>query len=464
MTAQDRSGAPSSFYRAVWRWHFFAGLLVLPFLVMMAITGGAYLFKPELDHLAYRSLEDVPARAGALATPSAIIRQAEAGTQGHVLQFSPSERPDRAVRLLVRSPDGKALTAFADPYDGHLIGATPYGGIMQFVRKIHSLQKFGFWASSLIEIAAGWAIVLVGTGVFLWWPRNGTVQGVVTVRGSPKRRVFWRDIHAVTGSFAAAVILFLAVTGMPWSMFWGNHVQNWVTAANLYEPRAPAKVTPSWVLTADMPGMSMAAKPWPSEVKPDRPWALEKAPMPMSMPMSDAQSLSVDQAMATFARLGLKPPFTVTLPEGPDGAYAADYRPDRVEDSRTVYLDQYSGKVLGDVRFKDWGPGAKAIEWGIAVHQGQEYGPLNRYLMLAGCIAIVLLAISAVTIWWKRRPPGSLGAPPLPQTPRSALAPLLIIAAVGALYPLVGVTFLIALVVDLLVFRRPWAFGRSAGA
>lgn len=464
MTAHERSSAPSSLYRAVWRWHFFAGLLVLPFLVMMAITGGAYLFKPELDHLVYRSMEDVPARASALAAPSRIIRNAEAGTQGHILQFSPAERPDRAVRLLVRGPTGRALTAFADPYDGHLIGVTSYGGIMQLVRKIHSLQKFGFWASTLIEITAGWAIVLVGTGVFLWWPRSAGIRGVLTVRGTPKRRLFWRDIHAVTGSSAAAVILFLAVTGMPWSMFWGAHVQSWVAAANLYEPQAPAKVTPSWVLTADMGGMAMGARPPPADVKPDRPWALEKAPMPMSMPIAGASGFGLDQAVATFARIGLKMPFTVTLPEGPDGAYAADYRPDRVEDSRTVYLDQYSGKVLGDVGFKDWGPGAKAIEWGIAVHQGQEYGPVNRYLMLAGCIAIVLLAVSAVTMWWKRRPGGSFGVPPLPETTRSALAPLLIIAAVGLLYPLFGMTFVIAVVADRLIFKPRQLPARASAA
>lgn len=462
MSSDQPSGAPSSLYRAVWRWHFFAGLLVLPFLVMMAITGGAYLFKPELDHLAYRSMEDVPARAGALAAPSTIIRNVEAGTRGHVLQFSPAERPDRAVRLLVRGPTGKALTAFADPHDGHLTGVTSYGGIMQLIRKIHSLQKFGFWASCLIEVTAGWAVVLVGTGVFLWWPRSAGVHGVLAVRGSPRRRVFWRDIHAVTGSFAAVVILFLAVTGMPWSMFWGNHVQGWVTAANLYEPPAPAKVTPSWVLTADMPGMAMGAvASSPSEAKPDRPWALEKAPMPMSMPMPGAPGFGLDQALAKFASLGLKTPFTVTLPEGPDGAYAADYRPDRVEDSRTVYLDQYTGKMLGDVGFRDWGLGAKAIEWGIATHQGQEYGPLNRYLMLAGCVAIVLLAISAVTMWWKRRPCGSLGIPPLPESRRSALPALLVIATVGVLYPLVGATFIVAVIVDLIVFRPREALRRS---
>ena len=48
-----------SLYQVVWRWHFIAGLLVLPFLVMMAITGGAYLFQPELDHMAYHRMEDV---------------------------------------------------------------------------------------------------------------------------------------------------------------------------------------------------------------------------------------------------------------------------------------------------------------------------------------------------------------------------------------------------------------------
>ena len=29
----------SNLYRAVWRWHFYAGLLVLPFLLVLAVTG-----------------------------------------------------------------------------------------------------------------------------------------------------------------------------------------------------------------------------------------------------------------------------------------------------------------------------------------------------------------------------------------------------------------------------------------
>ncbi|MEK1899972.1 MAG: PepSY domain-containing protein, partial [Rhizobium sp.] len=38
-----------SLYRAIWRWHFFAGLLVIPFLLNLAITGSLYLFKDEIN-------------------------------------------------------------------------------------------------------------------------------------------------------------------------------------------------------------------------------------------------------------------------------------------------------------------------------------------------------------------------------------------------------------------------------
>ena len=438
----------SALYAAVWRWHFIAGLLVLPFLVMMAVTGGAYLFQPELDHLLYHRLEDVPARSAAMIPPSVLIPKVESALNGRVLLFTPAARPDRAVRLLVRAPSGETLTAFADPYDGHFIGATAFGGIMQLVRKIHSLQKFGFWASCLIEIVAGWAIVLVGTGVFLWWPRGKTKGGVVTVRSSPARRVFWRDLHAVTGVFAGAVILFLVVTGMPWSMFWGAHVQQWATAAGLYEPPPPVQVTPDWQMSATMPNMAHTPHGADPAIKAQMPWAMEKMTMPMSQDRPGMGPIGVDRATAIFRGLGLGPSASIALPDGPKGAYVAALRPDRVEDTRVVYLDQYSGKVLGDVGFKAWGAAAKAIEWGIAVHQGQEYGPLNRYLMLAGCIAVVLLAVSAGAMWWKRRPKGSLGIPPTPAEPQAMRGLIVIIVVVGIIYPLVGATIVLAFLVD----------------
>jgi uncharacterized iron-regulated membrane protein len=105
---------------------------------------------------------------------------------------------------------------------------------------------------------------------------------------------------------------------------------------------------------------------------------------------------------------------------------------------------------------------AKAIEWGIYVHQGQEYGAVNRYVMLAGCIAIVLLTISAPVMWWKRRPKGSFGLPPVAGDRRAALTVMAIMAIAGVLYPLVGLSMLAGLVVERLYELTRRALDRRA--
>ena len=33
-----------SFYKLAWRWHFYAGLFVIPFMILLSITGIIYLF------------------------------------------------------------------------------------------------------------------------------------------------------------------------------------------------------------------------------------------------------------------------------------------------------------------------------------------------------------------------------------------------------------------------------------
>ena len=38
-TPASSSASGAKLYRAVWRWHFYAGLYVIPFLLMLAVTG-----------------------------------------------------------------------------------------------------------------------------------------------------------------------------------------------------------------------------------------------------------------------------------------------------------------------------------------------------------------------------------------------------------------------------------------
>ena len=49
----------SGLFRAVWRWHFFASFVVVPILLVLAITGLIYLFRFQLEPLLHGDLMHV---------------------------------------------------------------------------------------------------------------------------------------------------------------------------------------------------------------------------------------------------------------------------------------------------------------------------------------------------------------------------------------------------------------------
>ena len=65
----------SPLYRALWRWHFYAGLITMPFLVSLALTGGLYLFKDEIDAVVYRELLHVDVTSQASLPASTLVAQ-----------------------------------------------------------------------------------------------------------------------------------------------------------------------------------------------------------------------------------------------------------------------------------------------------------------------------------------------------------------------------------------------------
>ena len=107
--------------------------------------------------------------------------------------------------------------------------------------------------------------------------------------------------------------------------------------------------------------------------------------------------------------------------------------------------------VLVDVHFADLGPVGRAIQYGIGIHKGEHWGRANQFAMLAFCLATILLAVTAATMWWKRRPAGGLGVPPWPRDRRVVVTVTLVIAGLGALFPLTGLAILGMIGLDLAV-------------
>ncbi|MDR6820931.1 putative iron-regulated membrane protein [Neorhizobium sp. 2083] len=298
----DTAVTSVSLYRAIWRWHFFAGLLVIPFLLNLAVTGSLYLFKDEINDtvFGYRYLVAPDGRA---LSPQKLVDVAVAAVPGSTpTSYKDPASPERSAIVTV-SHDKVATQVFLNPYDGKVLDTVASDEEFNYVvKRIHSLALFGDVTNKLIEIAAGFAMVLVVTGIYLWWPRQQT-GGVVTVRGTPARRVFWRDLHAVTGAFAGILIFFLALTGMPWSSYWGTNVNSWLGSHGLGYP------TQLW---DDVPKSQKVT----SDILPKVGWTVEKAPVPLS-DIAAARSkkpVGLDVAIEVARAAGIRPGFDIAIP------------------------------------------------------------------------------------------------------------------------------------------------------
>lgn len=438
----------SDAYRAVWRWHFYAGVFVMPVLMLLALTGGLYLFKDEIDGFLYRDMIRVPAVQSQAAPETWVASAAQAAGGGRVANLVMPARDDQAIRLRVDRPDGMQKTVFVDPHTGRATGVIPAGGFMELVKKTHSLTLLGRPFNILVEIVAGWTIILFATGLYLWWPRGRGVATFAPQTTDGRRRPFWRDLHALTGFYVGGVVLFLAVTGMPWSAVWGDKVMGAVKETGLGRPPAPV------------------AGAWQRAQHHDAPvgagWTMEG----MVMTHDHAGHGGLAQVLRVADQASLARPYTVNIPKADDTAYTLTTQATRVQDSRSLYVDAASGRLLGDIGYDQFGVGAKAIEFGIYTHQGTQFGQANRLVMLLGCIGVWLLAISGLVMWWKRRPPNlsrrRLGAPPAPPGPRARAAVLGIVLPLAILYPLTGLSLIAAVLLDRAL--RPMIRRRSAAS
>jgi uncharacterized iron-regulated membrane protein len=120
-----------------------------------------------------------------------------------------------------------------------------------------------------------------------------------------------------------------------------------------------------------------------------------------------------------------------------------------------MHIDQYSGAVLADYRYDHYGFVGKAVALGITLHKGTQFGIVNQIFSLLICLGIILISVSGLYLWWKRKPDHGLGAPKAPEAgaKRMRLFQLLLIA-LGILFPLVGLSLIIVWIIDYVIVRK----------
>ena len=448
---QAQAHAASRFYRAVWRWHFYAGLYVVPFLIMLSITGLMMLW---FTTIAPEYGERIAISPGAQSLP--VTAQAKAATaqwpNAAVGQYIAPYSAETPAIFRIDAADGARMVA-VNPYTGEIVQDRPQAGTWnEFASHIHGelfWGKDGGPGDFLIEIAASLGILLIITGLYLWWPRASARAFLPDL--SLKGRALWKSLHSTAGFWLAIFLLFFLLSGLAWTGVWGGkYVQAWSTF--------PAE---KW----DNVPLSDAAHA--SLNPPNRqqvPWTLEQTLMPQSgsaagLPgLPEGVPVNLDSLTALAHALGFTGRFELALPADEKGVWtisrdSMSYDSANPTGDRTVHVDQYSGKILADVGYADYPLAGKAMAVGIALHEGQM-GWWNIIANFLFCAGVLLLCATGIVMWWLRRPKGELAAPAYPRDFRMPFMAAIMAVILAIAFPLGGLAIAIFAVVDFLLPKR----------
>lgn len=400
-------------YRVIWRWHFYAGLIVLPVLLTAAVTGSLYVFREELERVIYPRLMFVEPRPqiipynDQLAKATAVL---PAGVTVHGVSIS--DDPTRATSIIAETAPERYVSVYVNQHTGEVLGQLDYDwSLFGAILNIHRTLLAGTTGRVIVELATSWGLILIVTGLYLWWPRKGSkALGVWAPRLRGKSYVIWRDWHTVPGFYFSLLAFLVMGTGLFFTVIFARGYQ------------AVGYVTNSYPTSYLNP--------------------------PKSARKDGATKRGVDEIIAVARREQSQKEMYVDFPHTAEDSitvYAGSYNSPST--LTFLYIDQYSGAALDVIRWKDISAAAKVQVSAYAIHIGSIYGAPTKILAVLVCLLIIAMSVTGAAMWWVRRPRGKTGFPSKPEV-KPAKWVIVVICALGALMPAAGISMVIILLAD----------------
>ncbi|MFF2513904.1 PepSY-associated TM helix domain-containing protein [Streptomyces sp. NPDC058086] len=429
------------------RLHFYAGILVAPFLLVAALTGFLYAASYQAEKIVYAHELTVPVGDHKLPVSEQVAAARKAHPQGAVSAVRPSPEADATTRVLLSGVpgvgEGHTLAVFVDPYTAKVRGSLEqYGStgalpLRTWIDELHRDLHLGENGRLYSELAASWLWVIAAGGLVLWFARRRAQR---KVRGTSGRRRTL-GLHGTVGVWAAAGFFFLSATGLTWSTYAGANIDELRTSLGQATPSVSASVAAG----GEHAGHTGTGSDGTT---------------------ATTTPQDLDKILAAARAEGLGDPVEIVVPADASTAYVVkQIQRSWPEKQDSVAVDPTTGKVTDELRFADYPLLAKLTRWGIDAHSGVLFGLLNQIALMALALGLVLLIVWGYRMWWQRGRASAFGRP-IPrgawqQVPPQILVPLMAaVAVLGYFVPLLGIPLAVFVAVDVVLGEIAYRRGK----
>ena len=369
--------------------HLWLGLSSGLVVFMLGLTGCFLAFEYEIKDILYKDKYTTTPQQTAPLPVSTLLPIAEKAAGHPIDGVTISSQPGKTF-MFTASHFGESwnyfnaipysYTVFVDPYNGQVKGVE--NSKLEFFRLVLMLHYDLFLESTGKKII-GWStvifIVMLITGLVLWWPKN---------KAAAKQRFWFRwkkgttkwkrknyDLHNIFGFYAMIFALIIAMTGLVWAFRWFDNSVQWVANGGAATP--PEKEFYSDTLHPNK------------------------------------QADIFDKVLTDMkARDGKADSYYVGIPEDNKSViYGYSEKEDDGYKWTSYNYDQYSGKNLEVKYFKDKVAGEKLRNMNYYIHTGAVWGMPGKILAFFISFICAGLPITGFYIWWGRKKKKVLSSP-----------------------------------------------------
>lgn len=134
--------------------------------------------------------------------------------------------PEFACKVNLSKPRRAAV--YVDQYTGKVKGKYERPAFFDFMQRLHrwlldSRDDSGgvFWGRTIVGISTIVFVLVLLSGVVIWWPRTARMlRNSLKITTSKSRHLLWRSLHVAGGMYVLILLLVMALTGLTWSFTW----------------------------------------------------------------------------------------------------------------------------------------------------------------------------------------------------------------------------------------------------